>query len=168
VSVTSEAQHPSRLTGVLEERDAPVERLLASVQAAGPNNVFLEIAGLSRRLELLLPVHPAVLEVVAPGIAMPDPAPARGRGLDEYGARIGSSESPRALWKTPYPEGVHGGAMSITTECDASGPTPYFAVLKAETQWDRAIDVVQMVADPTSARAAAVSFGMVAWLPRTR
>lgn len=88
--MSTESQHLIRLGNVLAERGAPVERVLSAVEVAGTDNVYLGFSALSSRVEVTLPIHPTVLEVVAPGTALPDPPPENGviRVSASNGARI--------------------------------------------------------------------------------
>lgn len=76
--MSAESEQLVRLANVLAERGAPTERVLTAVEVAGTDNVYLGFSALTSGVEVMLPIHPAVMEAVAPGTSLPDPPPETG------------------------------------------------------------------------------------------
>lgn len=65
-----------RLTRILEERGTPVRSVLRAVEAANEEGLYMEVSALSRRMTLLFPYRPEILEELAPGVKA-GPLPSR-------------------------------------------------------------------------------------------
>lgn len=73
-----ETEQLIRLSQVLAERGTPLEGTFAAITAAGTASVYLGIAALSPRLDVMLPMNRVYLDTAVPGLELPDPVPARG------------------------------------------------------------------------------------------
>lgn len=76
--MSTESEHLIRLANVLADRGGPIERILAALRIVGTDNAYLGFSALSSRLDLMMPIHPAVMEAAAPDVKLPDSLPANG------------------------------------------------------------------------------------------
>lgn len=73
----TEGEQLNRLAEVLQHRGAPLERVLSAVSVSGMSTLHLGVSALSQCMQLLMPIRPETLEIVAPGV-QPPPMPEKG------------------------------------------------------------------------------------------
>ncbi|NVB77091.1 MAG: hypothetical protein HOV81_01730 [Kofleriaceae bacterium] len=70
--MSSEAQILIRLSDLLAQRGAPVDRVLDAIQRAGVESFFIAVSAFSDRILLLMPSRPGVIQALVPAYSGPE------------------------------------------------------------------------------------------------
>jgi hypothetical protein len=76
--------------------------------------------------------------------------------IEAHAKRINVTDAQLATWKKVYAVANTGEPLSVNTECTAAGPVARLSVLHGRSEWDRAVDVVKLIAPERATNAAAV------------
>lgn len=92
----------------------------------------------------------------------PEADPPLQDGIVDIAAKLGVSETQRALWRKLHAANGVGPAVTIATHCVESGPAPELGFLYRATQWDHAITLANLIASGALARSVAAALGTLA------